>query len=184
MGIREQVSRLAPHTQSYDPRVDATPLRGLTEHDLAAAMSRCTEIQERLIRIKWVGQLEYLGALDEAVYAWAARTFRRRVRRWEAMAALVTVAIHEVINPSLCSQCGGRRQKYGRTQDGHLRAEPCMACAGTGERDPVTRDHGVAQVCGLSRQDWQRWRGYYSDIVRKLAHDERVGLARMRRRLR
>jgi len=148
----ESISILAPN--STDLRHIPGGFYRITQHDIAAKLSKCSPEASCLGRVKIAGQWDLLYDLETFV----VQKSQPIDIPTQMLRLMSRQAILEVIDPKNCRTCKGR---------GWMPIEakivPCEACHGGKYR--YSEEHR-ARNCGVSRRQWRQvWEGRFIPVL-------------------
>ena len=161
----ELLARLTPGCVSLDLTSRATGQR-LTDSDIAAALSGCSDAQMWLAQIKYMGYDQYKPKLIRYVYEWVADA--ACIEHWRLkkgsnlMRRISECSVYECVDPGRCSSCYG----VGHITRGKV-IIACRTCDGAGNvrlTDRV-RSRSLETNINTYRAVWKR---RYLDILGRL----------------
>ena len=161
----EILSRLTPGCVDLESVARATGWR-LTQAEMAAALSGCSDSQMWLAEIKYMGYDQYTPKLIEYTYelvADAAAIEAWRIRKGsDLMRMIAQCSVWEVVDPGRCSVCHGVGS-VGYKQTIHT----CRTCNGVG--NIRLTDKNIASSLGLNINTYRAtWKRRYQDIRGRL----------------
>jgi hypothetical protein len=184
MASAEILARLAAGTVDH-ARVSGSDHGGITQSDIAAAMSGMTKFSESILRAKYAGQAEFLAVLRRDLADLVQRT--GMTEKWPRMTAewldgLLDCVIEDNMGAGRCPSCLGCGRDR-RAMEDVTAIKICYACKGTGREDGKSL-RSIARVIGMDEDTFRnRFRVMVSEVRYVLLGAETAGLSVIRRKL-
>lgn len=180
MSKAELLSKLALKVPNMEPTIHGTARDGITQEDVAHALSMLKNGPYYLIRLKY--------ALDETVLTYLKQELvmtcyeKNIMKDWldkKPIKAqkIITIAVGDITASSECNSCKG--VKYHILND---EITECQSCGGTGKKQ-IGRSEKAKQA-GVHPKTWDEcWNGKYMELMAILYDFESEGLRHFKKKL-
>lgn len=172
MSSPEILARLSAGTVDH-VRVRGSHHGGLTQSDIAAAMSGMSRLSNIALLLKYAGQVEYIPEFRRLLLLEVSRI----AGPWPFVRAgfltdLINLAIDDFMGSGACPGCAGRGVLYRQSS-----AKTCQRCSGSGREAGLSR-RDIALHIDMPETTFRRsWSKRYGEIKFILSDAESRGMA-------